>query len=83
MVVTERTTTTKEAVERSAALLIFMLKARRPEVYRERLQVESTGADGGPIEVVVTKEERDAAVGAFNATVLRLADARAAREGAA
>jgi hypothetical protein len=35
--------------EYSDTLLIFMLKARRPEVYRETTRHEHTGPDGGPI----------------------------------
>lgn len=35
--------------EYSDTLLIFMLKARRPEVYRETTRHEHTGANGGPI----------------------------------
>jgi len=34
------------------ALLIFLLKARRPEVYRDQVaRVEVTGANGGPVEI--------------------------------
>jgi len=36
--------------EYSDVLLIFLLKGRKPEVYRERY--EHTGPDGGPIETV-------------------------------
>lgn len=36
----------------SDTLLIFMLKARRPEKYRETVRNEHTGADGGPIQTV-------------------------------
>lgn len=28
---------------------IFLLKARRPEIYRDRLHVEATGKDGAPL----------------------------------
>lgn len=37
----------------SATLLIFMLKAMRPEKYRETFRVENTGAEGGPIRIKV------------------------------
>lgn len=40
--------------EYSDTLLIFLLKGRRPERYRDRAAVEHTGKDGGPIEVKVT-----------------------------
>jgi hypothetical protein len=36
--------------EYSDTLLIFMLKARRPERYRENVRVEHSGPEGGPIE---------------------------------
>ena len=35
------------------AALIFGLKARRPEVYRDNARVELTGHGGGPLEVTV------------------------------
>ena len=35
----------------SDTLLIFLLKGRRPDKYRERQQVEHSGPGGGPIEV--------------------------------
>lgn len=35
--------------EYSDTLLIFMLKARRPEIYRETTRHEHSGPDGGPI----------------------------------
>jgi hypothetical protein len=34
----------------SDTLLMFLLKAHRPEVYRETVRSELTGANGGPIE---------------------------------
>lgn len=34
----------------SDTLLMFMLKARRPEKFKDRAQHEHTGQDGGPIE---------------------------------
>jgi hypothetical protein len=37
--------------EYSDTLLIFLLKAHRPTVYRETVRQEHTGKDGGPIEV--------------------------------
>lgn len=36
--------------EYSDTLLIFALKAHRPEKYRETIRSEHTGRDGGPIE---------------------------------
>jgi len=39
--------------EYSDTLLIFMLKAHKPEVYRETVRNELSGKDGGPIETTV------------------------------
>jgi hypothetical protein len=72
------TTTITESTERSPALLIFMLKARKPDVYRDNVLIEQSGS----LEVTVPKEQGDAAVSAFDHAVVRLADARRAREGA-
>lgn len=46
----------QRAVKQSDVLLIFLLKARRPEVYRENHKVELTGASGGPIQTQVVPE---------------------------
>jgi len=35
----------------SDTLLIFLLKARRPEKFRDNVKVEHTGDGGGPIEI--------------------------------
>ncbi|AEV24612.1 hypothetical protein Dsui_0192 [Azospira oryzae PS] len=49
--------------EYSDTLLIFMLKARRPEKFKERTEQQHTGKDGGPIlTATVTKEELAEAV---------------------
>lgn len=37
---------TRRALEGSDTLLIFLLKARRPNVYRDRISAELTGKDG-------------------------------------
>ena len=39
----------RRAMNSSDVLLIFLLKARRPAVYRENARVELTGAAGGPV----------------------------------
>lgn len=39
----------------SDTLLIFLLKARRPERYRDNVRHEHTGADGGPVKVEHTR----------------------------
>lgn len=36
----------------SDTLLIFMLKARRPDKFKDRSATELTGKDGGPIEAI-------------------------------
>jgi uncharacterized protein YdbL (DUF1318 family) len=41
--------------EYSDTLTIFLLKAHRPEKYRERTSTELTGPDGGPVEFRVTR----------------------------
>lgn len=41
----------------SDTLLIFMLKARKPQVYRENVRVEHSGPGGGPIEQVVVPSD--------------------------
>ena len=56
----------------SDTLLIFMLKARRPEKYRERANVELTGQGGGPVEL----DDRSAAA----RIAALLATARARRD---
>lgn len=40
----------RRARSSSDTLLIFMLKAKRPEVYKDRVYNEHTGKDGGPIQ---------------------------------
>ena len=37
----------------SDTLLIFLLKAKRPAVYRENTRVELTGADGDPVKLAI------------------------------
>ncbi len=39
------------AIAGSERLIEFLLKARRPDVYRERHQVEMAGPGGGPVQV--------------------------------
>src|SRR6185503_172843 len=41
-------------IEKSDGMLQFMLKARRPDRYRERTTTEITGKDGKPIETAIT-----------------------------
>jgi hypothetical protein len=45
----------KRAVESSDTLLIFLLKARKPEMYRDTQRLEHTGVDGTPLTVVITE----------------------------
>lgn len=47
------TEATRRALEGSDTLLIFLLKARRPKVYRERVSTEVTGPDGQPLANVI------------------------------
>lgn len=46
---------TEETSVISNAVLITLLKARRPEKYRERYEHRVTGADGGPVRVEVDR----------------------------
>ena len=48
---TRMVATTTRSVELSPTMLIFLLKSRRPDVYRERQTVEHTGEGGGPTAV--------------------------------
>lgn len=49
--------------EYSDTLLMFMLKARRPEKFKERTESQITGRNGGPIvQATVTAEELAEAV---------------------
>lgn len=45
------TTTTTERTELYPPMLMFLLKSRRPTVYRDNIRVEQTGADGGPVRI--------------------------------
>lgn len=50
----EETTVEERTQRRSDALLMFMLRARRPDIYRERVDHRVTGSDGeGPVEIEV------------------------------
>jgi hypothetical protein len=49
-------TARKRAAASSDTLLIFLLKAHRPEKYRETTKHEISGPNGGPIEVSDAKE---------------------------
>jgi hypothetical protein len=41
------------ARKQSDTLLIFLLKSLRPDVYRETVRQEHTGADGGALEIII------------------------------
>jgi len=45
------------ALEGNTAELIFALKSRRPERYRDNTRIEHTGPGGGPIEIDVDARE--------------------------
>lgn len=40
----------RRAMQTSDVLLMFLLKSRRPAIYRDHARVELTGAAGGPIQ---------------------------------
>jgi len=71
--------------EYSDTLLIFMLKARRPEKYRDNSAVEISGKGGAPIEVTaptLTDEERIARIAELFEAARRRRDAGERPEGA-
>ena len=41
----------RRAMDSSDTLMIFLLKAHRPDKYREKVHAEITGKDGGPVEL--------------------------------
>jgi hypothetical protein len=43
--------------EYSDTLLIFLLKGKRPTVYRDNWKGELTGEGGGPVEIVLSRPE--------------------------
>ena len=53
--------------EYSDALLMFLLRSRRPAKYKDRTTHEHTGKDGAPIEVTVSDRDRAKALAAFMA----------------
>ena len=55
----------------SDALLMFLLKSRRPDKYKERTAHEHTGRDGAPINVALTDHDRVKAIEALFARVRR------------
>lgn len=57
----------------SDTLLIFMLKARRPDTYRERYQHEHSGPDGGPIAAEIVAVDASEVAAAAHEFLARLA----------
>ena len=55
--------------EFSDTLLIFMLKAKRPEKYKERVATEHSGPGGGPITHVTTNMTPQEAAEAYASTI--------------
>jgi DNA-binding phage protein len=53
--VVERTEWVEESVRVSDAMLTLLLKAHRPEVYRERVDHRHVGPGDGPIEIEVNR----------------------------
>lgn len=49
----------RRAMATSDVLLIFLLKSRRPEVYRENHRMEVVGDGGGPVRTQVVPTELD------------------------
>jgi hypothetical protein len=48
----------RRAMTTSDVLLIFLLKALRPTIYRENVRLEHTGPDGRMPEITVIYENR-------------------------
>ena len=48
--------------DRSDTLLIFLLKAARPEKYRERFENRLTGSEGGPVQLAIAEVLVDATI---------------------
>lgn len=46
----------RRAIKTSDTLLIFLLKARKPEMYRETVRQEITGKEGGPVSLALIDE---------------------------
>jgi hypothetical protein len=57
-----------EEIQYSDTLLMFLLKARAPQKYRERFSHEHSGPDGGPIPI---DDARDRLLARFDALVAR------------
>lgn len=51
----------QRGMETSDTAAIFLLKAHRPDVYRENRRTELTGANGGPVETRIVFGYEDAA----------------------
>jgi len=47
----------RRAYDGSDTLLIFLLKGAMPHKYKDRVQQELTGKDGGPVQFVIKKPE--------------------------
>lgn len=52
----------------SDTLLIFLLKGRRPDKYRENVRTEHTGKDGGPIRICKAEDLTDDELAAIAGT---------------
>ena len=67
----------RRALDGSDQLLMFLLRARRPEKYVERHQVRHAGAHGGPLppaRVALNGDERQALAAMLRARPARRAD---------
>ena len=53
----EETAWRRAVKESSDRLLMFLLKAHRPDRFKERSQVEHSGQDGGPITITMTWDD--------------------------
>jgi terminase small subunit-like protein len=65
----------KRAIGGSDVLTIFLLKARRPEKYKERVYNEHAGKDGGPIQTEDINSARDELISRIAAIAERVGEA--------
>ncbi len=61
----------KRAINRDTLASIFLLKAHRPDKFRETTRTEITGAQGGPIEIQRASDEFDSRLSALMVRVTK------------
>lgn len=46
----------KQAKEGSTALMVLLLKSRRPEKYKDRFENQHTGTNGDPLKIIIQRD---------------------------